>query len=98
MGHSRVPEELNLEDERINVTVFRAPGGLAKRFFDDGRLTSILHNEYELVIIWIGSDDIKEDVRVNDVVKDIVAVVESTEVPCSNIIAVVQVEPRIIRA
>ena len=55
-GHSQVPEDFSYYNAVIRV--FKKPGALASRFFDYPELTGVLNYQYDLVILWIGSNDI----------------------------------------
>ena len=77
VGHSQLPPQLSVPDTEINI--YRAPGGKATTFFSDERLNDVLTWTHDLCILWLGSNDIREDSEPQEIVNDLVEVVESIE-------------------
>jgi len=92
VGHSQLPPQLSVPDTEINI--YRAPGGKATTFFSDERLNDVLTWTHDLCILWLGSNDIREDSVPQEIVNDLVEVVESIEESCGAIVKVCLVEPR----
>ena len=77
VGHSQLPPQLSVPDTEINI--YHAPGGKATTFFSDERLNEVLTWTHDLCILWLGSNDIREDSVLQEIVNDLVDVVESIE-------------------
>ena len=93
VGHSQVSTALDLPDG-IELSIFRSPGAKARTFFRNPRLTRVLRNKYDLVILWLGSNDIKPSCRVREIVQDLKAIVVRLELGCASRVKVCLIEPR----
>ncbi|KAG0713759.1 hypothetical protein GWK47_015517 [Chionoecetes opilio] len=96
VGHSQVPQTVEVDAPNVTVEVYRAPGGKIRTFFSDDRLNGILQKEFELVILWLGSNDIKEASKVGNIVEHIRKVVETVQATCRCEIRICMIEHRII--
>ena len=94
VGHSHVPTSLDIDDDTVQLDLYRAPGGKAHNFFNDERLNPILQHKYDLVILWIGSNDIKENSSVKDLARKIKQLVQTIEEKCEAEVRTCMIEPR----
>lgn len=92
VGHSQVPRHLRLD--QVEISVFRAPGASAGDFKTDPRLNSVLQSRFELVLVWLGSNEIRESSRVRQVVKSIKDIVDEIKECCKAKVGVILIEPR----
>ena len=92
VGHSQLPSELEVDG--ADIEIFRAPGGKAYGFYEDERLNEVLDWSGDLVILWLGSNDIKQNTHVSDVVDNITEIKESIEEECGAEVVIILVEPR----
>ena len=92
VGHSQLPNELDVEG--ADVEIFRAPGGKAYSFYEDDRLNDVLNWSGDLAILCIGSNDIKQNTHISDVVENIIDIKESIEEECGATVVIILVEPR----
>ena len=94
VGHIHVPTSLEIGDDTVQLDLFRAPGAKAHNFFNDERLNLVLQHKYDLVILWIGSNDIKESSSVKDLAKKIKQIVQAIEESCEAEVRTCTIEPR----
>lgn len=92
VGHSQLPCDFDVP--AWETKVFRAPGGRAESFFEDPRLCNVLEWPHDICVLWLGSNDIREDTVVKTVVDDICKVVYEIEEKCSAQVIIILVEPR----
>lgn len=92
VGHSQLP--VHWENVSWELDVFRAPGGHAYSFFEDSRLKDVLNNQYDVVLLWIGSNDIKVDTVVQDLADEMINIVYTLEEKCEAETIPVLLEPR----
>ncbi|KAG0721826.1 hypothetical protein GWK47_045639 [Chionoecetes opilio] len=76
------PKTVEVDEPNVTVEVYRAPGGKARTFLVDDRLNGVLQKEFELVILWLGSNAIKGNSKVEAIVEDIRKVVETWQATC----------------
>ena len=93
VGHSQVPTVIEVPD-CIDLTIFRSPGAKARKFFTDPLLSPVLENRYDVVILWLGSNDITPRCAVRDIVKNIKNIVLRLEEVCTPRVKICLVEPR----
>ncbi|KAK3880837.1 hypothetical protein Pcinc_014695 [Petrolisthes cinctipes] len=95
VGHSQIPQTLVVPD--VDVQVFRAPGGRASSFFTDARLHRVLAWKHDLCILWLGSNDVIDDIDgivPNELAKNIVEIIQTIERDCEAKVCVCLIEPR----
>lgn len=92
VGHSQLPTNLLIEGTQISI--FRAPGGKAISFFEDNRLSSILNWRGDVVIVWLGSNDIEINSNVAEIVNNLIHIKESIEKECGAKVIITLLEPR----
>ena len=92
VGHSQLP--LECEVPAWETRVFRAPGGKAESFFGDPRMCNVLEWPHDFCILWLGSNDIREDTVVKNIVDNLCTIVYEIEEKCSAQVIIVLVEPR----
>ena len=79
VGHSQVPPHFDSLPSPIEFHVFRSPGARAGTFFQNDQLTGVFNNRYDLVILWLGSNDIHTNCCVRKIAEDIKTIVEQLE-------------------
>lgn len=84
----------HLEVDGANVDIYRAPGARAATFLQDRRLTPVLRKEYDLVLLWLGSNDITQSCRPREIINHIQAVVERIKTDCRSKVGLCLIEPR----
>ena len=94
VGHSQVPEELVFDREDVSVDIFRAPGGRASTFFLDRRMADVGHQKYDLVILWLGSNDITPHCVVRKIADKLAFIVKDLERKCEAQVRMCLIEPR----
>ncbi|MPC88347.1 hypothetical protein E2C01_083248 [Portunus trituberculatus] len=94
VGHSQIPVALPGLPDDIEVSLFRVPGARAQNFFTNSVFMSIFESKFDLIILWIGSNDIHSRCRVKEIVADIKAIVEQLEAVCTPRIKICLIEPR----
>ena len=92
VGHSQLPSNIIIAGTEISI--FRAPGGKAFSFFEDNRLCNVLNWRGDLVIVWLGSNDIVGNTNVSEVTDNILIIKEKIEEECGARVIIVLVEPR----
>ena len=92
VGHSQLPTSIDVPGTEIEI--FRAPGGKALNFFEDDRLNEVLNWRGDLIILWIGSNDITVDTDVVRLRNEIVKIKQTVESRCQAQIIFVLLEPR----
>ena len=95
VGHSQVPSHLNNLPSPIDVQIFRSPGATARSFFYNEHLTAVFNGRYDMVILWLGSNDIHPRCQVKDIVNNIKHIVEQLEARCTPRVKICLVEPRL---
>ena len=95
VGHSHVPRALR-PDVPCRVDIFRSPGAKAKDFFVNPILTPVLRERYDLVILWLGSNDITDNSNPLTIAQDIQGIVQAIEKECGADVRPVLIEPRLI--
>ena len=55
VGYSQI--RVDLECEATEIKGFRAAGSKASDFYDDDRMNEVLQWEYDITILWLGSND-----------------------------------------
>ena len=80
-----------------DITLVRVPGAKAKNFFNDPRFYQALDDRYELVVLWLGSNDIAVDTQVGDVLACLGDIVNAIKERCKAIVQVCLIEPRVRR-
>ena len=93
VGHSQVPQTFNVN--KVEIKIFRAPGGHASSFFSDNRLNSVLSWKHDLCILWIGSNDISQETDIEILFNDLKEIVNNIERECGALVTICQIEPRI---
>ena len=58
-GHSQLPRELEVPDQ-VQLDIFRNPGALVRDFYHKEQLRKLFESSYNLVLVWIGSNDVTE--------------------------------------
>ena len=91
VGHSQVPSHLDILPSPIDVQIFMSPGATARSFFNNEHLTAVFNGRYDMVILWLGSNDIHPRCKV----KDIKSIVEQLEIRCIPRVKICLVEPRL---
>ena len=94
VGHSQVPKELPNLPNAVQLQVFRAPGARAHSFFSNDVLTAVFNHRFDLVILWIGSNDIHSRCNVAVIVDNIKAIVKQLEDNCTPKVKICLIEPR----
>ena len=94
VGHSQVPTSLPGLPERVEVDLFRVSGAKAHNFFSHPVFRNLLHSRFDLVILWIGSNDIHDRCVVKDIASNIKAIVDQLETVCTPKVKICLIEPR----
>ena len=94
VGHSQVPPQLDGVSPQVEVTIFRSPGAKARSFFANPQLAAVLEGRWDMVILWLGSNDITNRCQVADIVQDLKNIVLQLEERCTPKVKVCLVEPR----
>ena len=94
VGHSHVPAELTV-DVPAEVDIFRSPGAKIKSFFNNPLLTPVLQQKYHLIVLWLGSNDVRDNCNINDIVGQVKTVVEALEKTCGADVRFCLLEPRL---
>ena len=94
VGHSQVPTSLPGLPEGVEVELFRVSGAKARNFFSYPVFRNLLESRFDLIILWIGSNDIHDRCVVKDVARDIKAIVEQLEAVCTPKVKICLIEPR----
>ena len=55
VGYSQI--RVDLECEATEIKGLRAAGGKACDFYDDDRMNEVLQWEYDITMLWLGSND-----------------------------------------
>lgn len=92
VGHSQLPAQL--EDVTWELFVFRAPGGKVHSFFEDDRMCEVLNEKYDVVLLWLGSNDITTHTSAKDLADEIINIVYTLEEHCEAEVVMVLLEPR----
>lgn len=80
---------------RLCTWMFTAPHGQKHTvFFDDQQLSPVLREKYNLVILWLGSNDVKQNSIVREIVLDIKRIVVALEANCEAEVRICLLEPR----
>ena len=95
VGHSQVPSHLDDLPSPVEVQIFRSPGATARSFFNNDHLTAVFNGRYDMVILWLGSNDIHSGCKVTDIVSDIKSIVEQLEARCTPKVKICLIEPRL---
>ena len=90
-----MPSHLDNLPSSIDVQIFRSPGATARSFFNNEHLTAVFHGRYDMVILWLGSNDIHPQCQVKDIVNTIKRIVEQLEAHCTPRVKICLVEPRL---
>ena len=93
VGHSQTPKSLQVSGAEIRI--FRAPGGRADSFFEDSRMNNVLGWKHDLCLLWIGSNDIADEIEPNHLAETIKYIVQEIEDQCEAEVCVCLVEPRL---
>lgn len=91
VGHSQIPH--SLDAPRAEIRIFREPGRKTYSLFDDERMSDVLEWTHDYLIVWIGSNDIKEDWSHHEIVNDILEIVHAIEDECETTVQVCLHEP-----
>ncbi len=94
VGHSQIPRRFEVNQEDVTVDIYRAPGGKAANFFDDERLNKVLRQKYDLIILWIRSNDIEKDCVVREIAGNIKNIVKELEARCEAEVRTCLIRPR----
>lgn len=95
VGHSQVPTEIEHLPSAVELSIFRAPGAKAKSFFANERLMTVFNRRYDLVILWLGSNDIEPQCRPRTIIEDLKRIVDQLLTTCTPKVKICQIEPRI---
>lgn len=79
-GHSQLPYDPDIAGTEISI--FRAPGGKAYLFCEDGRLSDVLNWSRDMVIVWLDSNDTEENTSVSEGADNIINIKESMDEEC----------------
>lgn len=91
-GHSQLPRELEINNAQVDI--FRKPGALVKDFFSRETLGKVFEKTYDVVVLWIGSNDVKEDTSVRDLVLQILNIIVEVRRLCGAHVIFVSLEDR----
>ena len=91
-GHSQLPREL--EVTHAQVEIFRKPGALVRDFFDRETLGKIFEKNYDVVVLWIGSNDVKENTSVRELVLQIINLIVEVQHSCGAQVIFICLEDR----
>lgn len=93
VGHSQIPKSLDVD--RVDVRIFRAPGGHAHSFDSDHRLNQVLNWEHDLSILWLGSNDIASGIDPGLLAEKVLDIAREIERNCGAIVRICLIEPRV---
>ena len=93
VGHSQIPEEFATGNVNDTVEIFKVSGAKAFNFHDTA-LTGVLENRYDIVILWIGSNDIHHSVEAKTIAFKIKDLNEEIERVTGAIVIHLGIEPR----
>lgn len=94
VGHSLVPPHL-LPIEGARVDIYRSPGAKAANFETDTRLANVLGYIYDLVIVFLGGNDVHNDCVPSQITDNIKCVIEQIHANCYAQIAFILLEHRV---
>ena len=92
VGHSQVPPELI--SPGITVHIFRKPGAKVNDWQNVPELADILNHHFDLVFIWIGSNDITTTCRPNVILRQLNQFAQQVESRCNTKVVIVEIESR----
>ena len=92
VGHSQIPCSLKVEGAEIEL--YRLPGAKTHSFENKAKLNQVLNWSGDLVILWLGSNDIDQNTDISEVVKNIIQIKSQIEKECKAVVAIILVEPR----
>ena len=92
VGHSLIPG--HLEVPGCDVRCFRAPGGRARSFYHDYRMSQVLDWQHHLTILYLGGNDIHPEVQPREISDNLFDIIHSIEHYCGSKVSVVLLEPR----
>ena len=92
VGHSQIPQQLEVAGTETRI--FRAPGGRADSFYSDDRLRAVLEWKHDLCILWVGSNDIAEGMKPQELTQTIKDIIRNIERDCGAIVCLCLIEPR----
>lgn len=92
VGHSQLPKEIWIPD--VELRIFRAPGGRADSFFENGVMSAVLDWPHDYCVLWLGSNDIDANTSPFKVAQSVIAVARAIESSCNSKVYPVLVEPR----
>ena len=92
LGHSQVPPELT--GPGINCTVYRKPGAKLNNWQDVPEFAEILNNKFDIVFIWLGSNDITTTCRPNLILHQLTHLAQQIEADCQCKVVLVEIEHR----
>ena len=77
------------------MEVCRVPGAKARHFFQDPRLYRVLDHQYDLAILWLGSNDIRRDTQVGEFLGIINNIATALRDRCGAQVHICHIEPRV---
>ena len=92
VGHSQVPPELI--SPGITVHIFRRPGARVNDWQNVPEFVDLLNHQFDLVFIWIGSNDITSTCRPNAILRQINLFALQVENSCNAKVVIVEVKSR----
>ena len=93
MGHSQIPRHLEVAED-IRLRIYRSPGARAASFLENPDLISVLNHRWDLVILWLGSNDVREYSSPRTLASDIKKIVVKLEDYSRARVVVCLLEPR----
>lgn len=93
VGHSLVPQAI----ERVsgaNIHIYRSPGAKVADFDTNRALSRVIGVNYDLIILFLGGNDIHDNCTPSIITSDLIKVVEQLHSSCGSHIALVLIEHR----
>ncbi len=93
VGHSLAPPRIE-PVEGADIHIYRSPGGKVASFENDSKLNGVLTSSYDLVIIFLGGNDVHNNCNPSQITDNIKGVIEQVRTHCNSHIAFVLLEHR----
>ena len=92
VGHSQVP--LSIDSPSDTVSIFRKPGAKILNWRNIPELTAVFEHNFDLVFIWLGSNDISETCVTAQIFQEINHFASLVETRCNTKVILVEIENR----
>ena len=94
VGHSQIPHNVGDHIEGAVVDFYRKPGGKVAEWSNTPELNSVLDHSYNLVFLWLGSNDIKGSIDIGVLTTAILNIAAQIQRCCGAFVWIVEPERR----